>query len=100
MRFAQCGTSSERVCSHRDEARDDGIGRLMRPARWSDLTRGRVARFSNLVNRSTNSTGTAPFELGYLLVKIFLEAGEDLADFFWTPQVGYGVGYGVVVFEL
>jgi hypothetical protein len=34
-----------------------------------------------------------------LLVQVFLEAGEDAADFFGPAQIGDGIGNGVVILE-
>ena len=36
---------------------------------------------------------------GLLLIQVFLEANEHLADLIWSSQIGNGIGDGVVILE-
>ena len=46
-------------------------------------------------------TFSATFLTLYLrLIQIFLKSREDFANFFRLPEIGHGIGDGVVIFEL
>jgi hypothetical protein len=61
----------------------------------SDACRG-SPRICRIVWIRLNTRGRA--DSGRVLIVIFLEAGEDVPDFLGSPQIGNGIGNGVLLF--